>query len=66
MNDIKVMVWLYPILFMFHDFEEIIFMQSWINRNRNYLYNRFPVFTRLDPHTGFENSAEISTVRIAG
>lgn len=51
MNDIKVMVWLFPILFMFHDFEEIIFMQSWINRNRNYLYNRFPVLSKkLFPH----------------
>lgn len=46
MNDIKVMVWLFPILFMFHDFEEIIFMQSWINKNRNYLTHRFPVLSK--------------------
>ena len=25
-----------------------------------------PVFTGLDPHTGFKNSAEISAVRITG
>lgn len=46
MNDIKVMVWLFPILFMFHDFEEIIFMQTWINKNRNYLTHRFPVLSK--------------------
>ena len=46
MNDIKVMVWLFPILFMFHDFEEIIFMQSWISKNRNYLTHRFPALSK--------------------
>ncbi|MBE5979318.1 MAG: HXXEE domain-containing protein [Paenibacillaceae bacterium] len=51
MNDIKVMVWLFPILFMFHDFEEIIFMQSWISKNRNYLTHRFPALSkRLSSH----------------
>jgi hypothetical protein len=46
MNDIKVMVWLFPILFMFHDFEEIIFMQSWVRKNRRYLCDRFPVLSK--------------------
>lgn len=46
MNDIKVMVWLFPILFMFHDFEEIIFMQSWISKNRDYLTHRFPALLK--------------------
>lgn len=46
MNDIKVMVWLFPILFMFHDFEEIIFMQSWISKNRDYLTHRFPALSK--------------------
>ena len=51
MNDIKAMVWLFPILFMFHDFEEIIFMQAWISKNRNYLTHRFPaLFKKLSPH----------------
>lgn len=54
MNDIKEMVWLFPILFMFHDFEEIIFMQSWVNKNRRYLYHRFPALSKkLLPH--FDN-----------
>ncbi len=46
MSDIKAMVWLFPILFMFHDFEEIIFMQSWIGKNRNYLNHRFPALSK--------------------
>jgi hypothetical protein len=51
MNDIKAMVWLFPILFIFHDFEEIIFMQSWISKNRSYLSHRFPALSKkLFPH----------------
>lgn len=51
MDDIKVMVWLFPILFIFHDFEEIIFMEWWINKNRHYLCERFPTLSkRLLPH----------------
>lgn len=54
MNDIKVMVWLFPILFIFHDFEEIIFMQTWIKKNRSYLCERFPTLSKkLLPH--FDN-----------
>ncbi|QUH19513.1 HXXEE domain-containing protein [Alkaliphilus sp. B6464] len=54
MNDIKVMVWFFPILFIFHDFEEIIFMQPWISKNRRYLCERFPMLSkRLLPH--FDN-----------
>lgn len=54
MNDIKVVVWLFPILFIFHDFEEIIFMQWWISKNRHYLCERFPKLSkRLLPH--FDN-----------
>lgn len=35
-------IWLFPILFIFHDFEEIIFMRAWINKNRSFLGERFP------------------------
>lgn len=48
------LIWLFPILFIFHDFEEIIFMQVWISKNKNYLCDRFPkVCKKLLPH--FEN-----------
>lgn len=54
MNDIKVMVWLFPILFIFHDFEEIIFIQAWISKYRGYLCERFPKLSnKLLPH--FDN-----------
>lgn len=54
MNNLQMMLWLFPILFMFHDFEEIIFMRAWINKNRSYLSDRFPTLSkRVLPH--FDN-----------
>jgi hypothetical protein len=51
MHDIKIIIWLFPILFIFHDFEEIIFMQPWLNKNRRYLCERFPKLSKkLLPH----------------
>lgn len=45
------MVWFFPMLFIFHDFEEIIFMQPWISKNRQYLSKRFPALSKkLLPH----------------
>lgn len=44
MNTLETLVWFFPILFMFHDFEEIIFMKAWISRNQSYLSRRFPKF----------------------
>ena len=46
MNDIKILVWLFPVVFIFHDFEEIIFIQPWISRNSLYLSKRFPSISR--------------------
>jgi len=42
MNKYITIVWLLPIVFMIHDFEEIIFFKSWINKNNNYLAEKFP------------------------
>ncbi|MBX4262797.1 HXXEE domain-containing protein (plasmid) [Clostridium estertheticum] len=54
MNNIQVIIWLFPILFIFHDLEEIIFIQPWISKNRLYLCERFPVLSKkLLPH--FDN-----------
>jgi hypothetical protein len=48
------MMWLLPVVFMFHDFEEIIMMKPWITRNKHDLRRRFPAAaSRLMPH--FEN-----------
>lgn len=35
-------VWLLPIIFMIHDFEEIIFFKGWLIKNKAYLSGRFP------------------------
>ncbi len=44
--DFKTIVWLLPIVFMFHDFEEIIFFKSWIAKNKKTLSKRFPKLSR--------------------
>jgi len=42
MNNIVFLISLLPVVFMIHDFEEIIFMKSWMRKNKNYLINKFP------------------------
>jgi len=42
MLDITI-IWLLPIVFIFHDFEEIIMMEAWLKRNENFLQNNFPI-----------------------
>ena len=54
MDKIQVIIWLFPILFIFHDFEEIIFIQVWISKNRRYLCEKLPRLSKkLLPH--FDN-----------
>ncbi len=61
MGDIRSLVWLVPVLFMLHDFEEIILLKTWLTRNHDSLLNRFPkVGERFMPH--FE---KISTAAFA-
>ncbi len=33
---------LLPIVFMFHEFEEILFLKIWLHKNKEYLCNKFP------------------------
>ncbi|MBD8387115.1 HXXEE domain-containing protein [Dysgonomonas sp. BGC7] len=42
MSDFLYIAWLFPIIFMFHEFEEIIFFKSWIKKNKGYLSERYP------------------------
>ena len=30
MNTLKMIIWLFPIAFMLHDFEEILFLEDWL------------------------------------
>lgn len=51
MNDIQFLIWLFPILFMIHDFEEIIFMRAWLGKNKSFLQMRFPRLSKkMLPH----------------
>ena len=45
--DFKIIVWLLPIVFMIHDFEEIIFFKSWVTKNKEYLSRKFPKWSKL-------------------
>ena len=40
MKMLFIMVWLFPILFMLHDFEEIVMVNVWQKRNEEYIKNR--------------------------
>jgi len=35
-------MWLFPAVFMLHEFEEIIFIKPWLARNGDYVRKRFP------------------------
>ena len=51
MKSMQVIIWFLPIIFIFHDFEEIIFMKAWISKKKNYLSSRFPKLSqRMLPH----------------
>lgn len=47
----ETLMWLLPIVFMVHDFEEIIMLQPWLGHNASSLEKRFPqLASRLLPH----------------
>jgi hypothetical protein len=49
--NLNFLIAVFPIVFMFHDFEEIIFFKTWLTKNRDYLKNRFPKISRhILPH----------------
>lgn len=40
--DFSTIVWLFPFIFMLHEFEEIIFLKPWVRENSVYLQKRVP------------------------
>lgn len=42
MLDISTLIWLFPVSFMFHDFEEIVLWEPWMKRNGEDLRRRVP------------------------
>jgi len=41
-----ILVSMFPIVFIFHDFEEIIYMKSFLAKNSEYLQTRFPKLSK--------------------
>lgn len=47
----ETIMWLFPILFMIHDFEEVIMFKPWAKKNAGYMRRRFPrIAARMLPH----------------
>lgn len=46
MSNMQAIIWFFPIVFIIHDFEEIIFIQSWISKNGYYLCEKFPKLSK--------------------
>jgi hypothetical protein len=38
----EILIWLFPIVFMIHEFEEIIFMRWWVKRNKEDIIIKYP------------------------
>jgi len=56
---IETLMWLLPIVFMFHDFEEIIIFKPWMNANRAALEKQLPSWAAriLAEHGAMSTSA---------
>ncbi len=52
LTSIETLMWLLPIVFMIHDFEEIVMMRPWYLRNERYITTRFPRIARSIARTG--------------
>lgn len=40
--NVQTLIWLFPIMFVLHDFEEIIMMEKWLKGNSIVLYEKLP------------------------
>ncbi len=47
MEQIHLLIALLPMVFMIHDFEEIIMFKPWLQKNREELKKRFPAFEQF-------------------
>ena len=52
MTKLETIVLLLPIVFMIHEYEEIIMFQNWLGNNRNELKRCFPKFEQFLAHRG--------------
>lgn len=49
MTKLELIMILLPIVFMIHEYEEIIMFKYWLGNNRNELKRRFPKFEQFLP-----------------
>lgn len=40
--NIHTLIWLFPVLFILHDFEEIIMIEKWMKNNSEVIYEKLP------------------------
>lgn len=52
LTSIITLMWLLPVVFMIHDFEEIVMMRPWYLRNEHYVTTRFPRIAGSIARTG--------------
>jgi hypothetical protein len=54
--NIQTLMMMFPVVFMFHDFEELCFLESWIRKNADSIRNKFTgkIWIRLE---GYSTSA---------
>ena len=52
MMKLELIMLLLPVVFMLHEYEEIIMFRHWLDRNRDELKRRFPRFEQFLAHRG--------------
>jgi len=40
--NVQTLIWLFPIVFVLHDLEEIIMVEKWMAKNSNVIYDKLP------------------------
>lgn len=50
MNELELIITLFPLIFMIHEFEEIICFKSWIAKNGLWLTSKYPIFAKQVVH----------------
>lgn len=43
----RTLIWSFPILFILHDFEEIVGLKGWLDKNSDFLSGKFPAVKKL-------------------
>jgi hypothetical protein len=57
-------IWIFPVLFIFHDMEEIIWLPGFIRKNREDIIERYPIAQKLLSVYGKEMTTEAFAVAV--